>query len=314
MDFHLEFPLPHFPRKINYEQHLFFMGSCFAEEMAERLCRYKFSITSNPSGILYNPSSIALSLRRYISNDHLAIEDLFFANECWNSWEHHSRFSSPDQTDTLQKINREISAANLALKNSSWIFITLGSAFQYKKLADGKVVANCHKAAQKVFSKEMLSADAIINEYTQVINDLKSFNPGLNIVFTLSPVRYLRDGIVENSLSKAVLLQAVHALAANPGVYYFPSYELVMDDLRDYRFYKTDLVHPNEMALDYVFDKFAGVMLDDSSQQLLAEIKEIVKASEHRPFNENTEAHKKFLSSLSEKKERLKNKHPFLGF
>lgn len=306
MNFHLQFPIQPFTQKINYSQKSLFLGSCFAENIGELMQEHKFKTTINPHGILYNPSSIAVALRSYLKNDWLTEKELFYANECWNSWEHQSRFSNPDKQKCLAEINKSISEAHVALKNADWLHITFGSAFIYKR--DSQVVGNCHKQPQKEFVKTMLSTNEIVEEYKLLIKELIAFNPKLKIVFTISPVRYVRDGVVENNLSKARLIDAVHQMESKT-VFYFPSYELIIDDLRDYRFYKEDLVHPNEQAIAYVFEKFSNSNFDSSALQLLSSVKEIIAAKNHKPFHLETDSNKKFKSAFLErcKKMQLEN-------
>lgn len=309
MNFHLQFPISVFPEKINYTHSSLFMGSCFAENIGSLLEKYKFKVQVNPNGILYNPLSIVAALRRYIENDQMKEGDLFFANECWNSWEHHSRFSDPDKQQCLSRINDAINSAHHFLKNAEWLYITFGSAFVYEK--NGKKVANCHKQPQKGFDKKLITASEIIKEYKHLISALKIFNPSLKIVFTISPVRYIRDGVVENNLSKAKLIEAVHFLAGE-NVLYFPAYELMMDDLRDYRFYKADMVHPNEQAIGYIFDKLKATAFSEETHPLFEKIKEILAAKEHKVFYAGSEAHEKFKARYYDRCLDLNSAHPSL--
>lgn len=313
MNFHLEFPISPFPEKLNYSGKLLFTGSCFAENIGKKLQEAKFNTLINPNGILYNPLSLAVSLNRYIKHDLLKENELFFANECWNSWEHHSRFSHPDKNNCLQEINRSITDAHFHLKESEWLFITFGSAFSYS-LNEGNIpVANCHKVPQKEFTKSLLNVDEIITTYDALFSDLKKLNPGSNIVLTVSPVRYIRDGVVENNLSKSILIQSVHRLVEkHDHVFYFPAYELVIDDLRDYRFFNSDLVHPNEQAIDYVFDKLMETSFTEETKSLYKKILEIRNAMEHRPFNENAASHMKFKSTYEERCIQLKKEFNYL--
>jgi hypothetical protein len=181
-------------------------------------------------------------------------------------------------------------------------------------LNDGNIpVGNCHKVPQKNFKKELMKSDQMLTEYRELVADLKKMNPGLNIILTVSPVRYIRDGVVENNLSKAVLIQLVHELAKeNEHIFYFPAYELVIDDLRDYRFYDTDLVHPNEQAIDYVFEKFVSASFNESATEIFEKMKEIITAGSHRPFNPDSEGHRKFMKAFVEKCEQLQKQFPFL--
>lgn len=314
MNFHLEFPISAFKDKISYEDKILMMGSCFSENIGERMKKFKLDADINPNGILYNPAAINTALKRYINNKILVEKDLFYANETWNSWEHHSKFSNPDKQICLDEINNKIEASHLRLKEGKWLFITFGSAFAYKNNNEKIVVGNCHKIPQKEFTKSLLSVESIVEEYSLLFEQMKIFNPSLNVVFTISPVRYIRDGIVENNLSKSVLIQAVHKLTESfSNVFYFPAYELVMDDLRDYRFYNSDLVHPNGQAIDYVFEKLLDVAFNNENKSLFEKIKDIVAAGEHRPFNESLESHKIFRKNYLKKCIELDKQFPFLN-
>jgi hypothetical protein len=314
MDFHLEFTPKPFDIKINHQQNLLLIGSCFTEQIGTKLANHKFAVLDNPNGILFNPSSIAKSISSYINNKQYTETDLFYQNECWNSWEHHSRFSHPDMEKCLQGINESQSKANEFLKNADWLLITLGSAFVYE-LENKEVVANCHKVPTDKFTKLLLAADEVFTSLQTTIEKTVAFNPKLKIIFTISPVRHLRDGFVENNRSKATLVQAVHQLTEkNSNCFYFPAYELVIDDLRDYRFFAEDMVHPNYAATNYVWEKFIAACIDEPSQQLMKEIAVIVAAKNHKPFNPTSEQHKKFLQTNLEKVKKLQHQFDYIDF
>jgi len=311
MNFHLQFPIPAFSEKLNYNQQSIFVGSCFSENIGELMKRYKFNCIINPNGILYNPYSISKAINRYIENKTLNDNDLFFSNEQWNSWEHHSCYSANDKAVCLKQINDSIQATHSYLKNTDWLFITWGSAFVYRNIETEKLVSNCHKVPQKRFEKQILSAQEIVSDYQLLLNKLKQLYPNLKIVFTVSPVRYVRDGVVENNLSKAHLISAVHKLINEfDYAYYFPAYEIVIDELRDYRFYKSDLVHPSEQAVEYVFEKLKNTLLDEQAIATFEKIKEIIKAKEHLPFNKDSLEFKKFKQIFLEKCNQLSNQFP----
>jgi GSCFA family len=314
MDFHLEFTPKPFDIKINHQHKLLLIGSCFTEQIGSKLSNHKFSVLDNPNGILFNPVSICKSISSYIDNKQYTEADLFYRNECWNSWEHHSRFSKPDIEECLNGINESQSKANTFLKNAGWLLITLGSAFVYE-LENKEVVANCHKVPTDKFIKRLLTVEDVFAGLQQMIEKTKAFNPGINIIFTISPVRHLRDGFVENNRSKATLIQAVHRLTEkNSNCFYFPAYELVIDDLRDYRFFAEDMVHPNYAATNYVWEKFIATCIDEPSQQLMKEIAVIVAAKNHKPFNPVSEQHKKFLQTNLEKVKKLQLQFPYINF
>ncbi len=314
MKFKLEFDIASFAEKIESDDKLFFAGSCFSENIASLYEKYKFDVISNTHGILYNPHSIAVSLNECIDKKVFTEADLFSANEVWNSFHHHSRFSDPNVQKCLHEINNQIATAHEQLKKAKHIFITFGSAFVYKHIESKKLVGNCHKIPQKQFEKLLLSKEEIIEQYKTVLNKLKTINPSLNVIFTVSPVRYIRDGVSENNLSKAILLQAVHELVSTQEhCNYFPSYEIVNDELRDYRFFEEDMVHPNELAIDYVWERLSGVCFSERTKELITDLNSILNAVSHRPFNEQSEAHKKFKETQLRKCEDLRAKFPHLN-
>ena len=312
MDFHLEFFPKAFDTKISHQQKLLLIGSCFTEQIGNKLTQHKFNVLDNPNGILFNPVSIARSVSTYIQNKQYREDELFYQNECWNSWEHHSRFSHPDKTTCLQMINGSQSMANQFLKEADWLLVTLGSAFVYE--TDDKVVANCHKVPTDKFDKKLLTIDEVVSTLQIMQSALLKFNPGIKIIYTISPVRHLRDGFVENNRSKAALINAVHRLVEDNGnAFYFPAYELVIDDLRDYRFYAEDMVHPNYAATNYVWEKFIAACIDEPSQRLMSAIAIIVAAKNHKPFNPTSDQHKKFLQINLEKVKKIREQHPYIN-
>jgi len=314
MDFRLEFTPRPFEVKIKHQHALLLVGSCFTEQIGTKLSNHKFTVLDNPHGILFNPVSITRSVSSYIHNRQYTAGDLFYQNESWNSWEHHSRFSHPDAATCLQVINESQNRAHTFLQKADWLLLTLGSAFVYE-LENKAVVANCHKVPTDKFHKRLLSAAEIVEGMQQLITDVQAFNPDINIIFTISPVRHLRDGFVENNRSKATLIQAVHALVdRNACCFYFPAYELIIDDLRDYRFFAEDMVHPNYAATSYVWEKFIVACIDEPSQQLMKEIAVIVAARNHKPFNPTSQQHKKFLQTNVEKVKKLQQQFAYINF
>lgn len=327
MDFHLEFTPKPFSIKIDHQQKLLLVGSCFTENIGSKLKRYKFEIFENPNGILFNPISITNSIGSYITNKQYTDADLFYQNECWNSWNHHSRFSHPDKDTCLEQINLSQQRAHDFLKNADWILVTLGSAFAYtlhfsdetlvgnRVGREGDVVANCHKVPTDKFKKKLLTVEEINEALVKMIHELSVFNPTLKIIFTISPVRHLREGFVENNRSKAGLMQAVHSIVdTDKKCFYFPAFELVIDDLRDYRFYAEDMVHPNYSATNYVWDKFIAACIDEPTQTLMKEINSINAATSHKPFNSTSNQHRNFLQINLNKVNELSSKYPYIDF
>jgi hypothetical protein len=307
--------------RVDYRDKIMLTGSCFTEHIGNSLSELKFSVLQNPNGILFDPRSVCNSLISYIDNKLYKKEDLFPLNEVWNSWEHHSRFSNIDANECLRTINHAQQQAHDFLKKADWLIITLGSSFSYRLTDDaekagslkGDGVANCHRAPSQWFNKYLLETDETIALIDSAYHRLIQFNPKLKIIFTISPVRHIRDGVIENNRSKARLIEAVHQMVNKfPGLYYFPAYELVIDVLRDYRFYDIDMVHPNYPATEFVMEKFREYFIDENSQQLMEEVRKIVIARKHKPFQPHTNAHKAFLKTHFEKTKELQSTHSFL--
>jgi hypothetical protein len=313
MQFHLNFPVAPLSTAIQYKQELLLMGSCFAEEMGGKLQEHRFNTLINPHGILYNPLSITSALTSYLDGKVYTREDLFQHNDTWNSWEHHSRFSGLTPEATLENINSMQAKAVQSIDNADWLILTLGSAHAYVLKENSRLVGNCHKVPAGNFYKRLLTVDEVVTALDNVMHRLFFRNKKINILFTVSPVRYIRDGVVENNLSKAILLQAVHHLVNKFNrLFYFPAYELVIDDLRDYRFYKADLVHPNELAISYVWEQVIKACISEGSQALLHQIADINRAAHHRPFNPESSQHQQFLRTYGAKVKQLMAEHPEL--
>lgn len=299
---------------INYRNKILLVGSCFTEHIGNHLADVKFNVLQNPNGILFDPYSVCNSLVSYIHNKQYTAEDLFQLNEGWHSWQHHSRFSKPNKEDSLRLINESQKTAHQFLKETDWLIITLGSSFIYKLAESGTPVANCHKAQPQTFHKHLLTIEEIVTKFDETIHQLFQFNNHLKIIFTISPVRHLRDGVVENNRSKARLIESVHHLVNKFNrLYYFPAYELVIDVLRDYRFYDIDLAHPNYAATQFVLDKFFENCIDEEARQLSEEIRKLVIARNHKPFNAESNQHKQFLHSQLVKTKQLQERYPFLN-
>lgn len=322
MDLLINIDLKKLPEPISYHDRIMLMGSCFTEHIGNALGELKFAILQNPNGILFGPDSVCKSLLSYTQNKKYTRKDIFLLNEVWNSWHHHSRFSNIDPDECLRFINTSQQAAHEFLLKADWLIITLGSSFAYRLTQEadpaaeiiGNRVANCHRAPASWFTKEMLETDNIKYMLEDCLKQLKQFNPALKFLFTVSPVRHIRDGVVENNLSKARLIESVHYIVNKfESAFYFPAYELVIDVLRDYRFYDIDLVHPNYAATEFVLEKFSTTCINEESQQLMQEIKKIVIARKHKAFQPDTKAHQQFLISHFEKVRNLKAKYSFLN-
>jgi hypothetical protein len=321
MKFRTEFDIKKLEQSITHQSKLMLVGSCFTENIGEKLRKHKFEVYENPNGILFNPVSVSEAIINVIECKEYTADDLFNYNEGWHSWQHHSRFSDITVEDALQKINTTTKEANTFLKKADYILITLGSAWIYT-LTDkalnakvGTVAANNHKAPADWFDKRLLRVDQAILVLATMLDRLGAFNPDIKIIFTISPVRHLREGAINNNRSKAVLIQAVHDLLERLGkLYYFPAYELVIDDLRDYRFFAEDLVHPNYYATQYVWEKFVDSCISEDSKKLMQDIAEINNAFNHKPFNATSNQHKNFLKSYYDKVNQLQKQHNYLDF
>lgn len=325
MKWMLDITIPPLNPPITYKDKIMVMGSCFTEHIGKALSEYKFQVQQNPNGILFGTDSVCRSLKRYVRNEPYTEHDLFYLNEVWNSWDHHSRFSGTDKIEVLKKINAFQANAHTFLKQAQWVIVTLGSSFSYRLmesvvpqqsmlgLKEGYPVANCHRAPQQWFDKDMMTIEEMIALLDNTYHQLRIFNPSIKFIFTISPVRHIRDGVVENNLSKARLLEAVHHIVNKfEGAYYFPAYELVIDVLRDYRFYDVDLIHPNYAATEYVLEKFIGACIEQAAHPVMEEVRKIVLALSHKPFFPETQAHKQFVEVIKAKITALEQQHPYL--
>lgn len=289
------------PTPLQVESKVYFAGSCFAENIATKMHQLRMKILLNPFGIIYNPIALADMLHMQINNKQIPIADLFAVNGVYQNWHFHSKLGDVNPEAALQNMQHAIWQGHQFLPTANYLIITLGTAFVYE-LPDGKIVANNHKMPAGNFTKRLLAVDEITVAWNAILAELKLINPNLIVIFTISPVRHMRDGVVENNLSKATLIQSVHKIiAANTECYYFPAYELMMDDLRDYRFYAADMIHPNQVAIDYIWERFVSAYTskDFGDFQLAMEILNAAKA--HQPFHPNSEAHLLFKQQQLEK-------------
>lgn len=300
--------------KIDYRDKILLVGSCFTEHIGDSLADLKFQVMQNPNGIVFDPSTVASSITSYIENKKYSAGELVQLNELWQSWQHHSRYSGMERDEVLDAINHSQQQAHVFLHSARWLIITLGTSFSYRLADTAMPVANCHRAPSAWFNKHMMSIDETITALDTMMYRLFQFNPSINIIFTVSPVRHIRDGVIDNNRSKARLLEAVHHLVNKfPRLYYFPAYELVIDVLRDYRFYDIDLVHPNFQATQFVIEHFMNHYVNESSVTLSKEIEKIMIAKKHKPFQPDTDAHKNFLKLHAERTKNLMSNYPFLS-
>ncbi|MFA8451597.1 MAG: GSCFA domain-containing protein [Bacteroidales bacterium] len=287
------------------------MGSCFTENIGNKLDYYLFNTTLNPFGILYNPNSIAICLEKLIQNTKFEEKDLCFSNNLYFSFFHHSRFSAETKEACLSDINSSIKSGATALKGASHLIITFGTSWAYKHLEKDCIISNCHKQPSSLFERQFINSEDIYIHWNELIKNIKKSNPQLKIIFTISPIRHIKDGLTQNSLSKANLITAVHKIIANnKDTFYFPSFEIMMDDLRDYRFYDDDFVHPNQLAVDYIWECFQKTWIDNSSISLFKTIDQFQKAISHRAFFSETPSHQSFLKKTLNKVKVFQKEYP----
>ncbi|MEL1253073.1 GSCFA domain-containing protein [Flavobacterium sp. DGU38] len=319
MQFRTQIPISKSNNPIDYNSKVLSIGSCFAENMADKFDYFKFQNVINPFGIIFNPVSIEKLFRRVCELDFYQEKDVFFHNERWHSYEVHSDLSNSDRQELLETLNKAITETNKKLKEATHIIITYGTSWIYKNLEREEIVANCHKVPQKQFSKELLSAEVIQKSIQNTIDLIQTLNPDINFIFTVSPVRHIKDGFVENQLSKSHLFTALHQVLKTHNSQlithnYFPSYEIMMDELRDYRFYTEDMLHPNQIAIDYIWKLFSENYVSEGSFLIMKEVDEIQKSLRHRSFNPDSDQHQKFLAKLQQKINLLKEKLPHITF
>ncbi|MFK2821189.1 GSCFA domain-containing protein [Flavobacteriaceae sp. LMIT009] len=301
--------------QISYDSNLLLLGSCFAENIGCKLEYFKFQSSVNPFGILFHPIAIEKLILKAINEENFTEEDIFYLNERWHCFNAHSSLSANSKEELLESLNKALNTLNQQLNNSTHIIITLGSAWVYRYIETNSIVTNCHKVPQKKFIKELLSVEDIVESLDSIVSLVKNVNADASIVFTVSPVRHLKDGFVENNRSKSHLLSAVHQVVEPRRVlYYFPSYEIMMDELRDYRFYEEDMIHPNALAIDYIWERFKEVCISEQSFSTMDDVETIQKGLSHKPFNPESEQHQKFLANLEKKRENIQNQFPFISF
>ena len=313
MNFRTQVELPEKQIEILHSAKMMLFGSCFVENIGNLLAENKFRCDVNPFGVLYNPMSIATALRQILEGRVYREEDLFAAHGMWHSWMHHSDFSADSPEECLSRINSRLEKASRELMQADWLVMTWGTAYVYLREENGEVVGNCHKMPDKTFRRLRQNAETFVEECRSVLEKCREANPELKVLITVSPIRHAKDGMHDNQLSKATLLLAADELCRTcPGCYYFPSYEILMDELRDYRFYADDMLHPSQMAVEYIWECFGRCYFSKETQAVMKEWGEVKKALEHRPFNPESEAYRRFLSQIVLKIVRLKEKFPYL--
>lgn len=300
---------------ISYESNVLLLGSCFSENIGDQLSHYKFDSVQNPFGILFHPKAIEQLITNAINKKNYSEEDIFLLNERWHCFEAHSSLSDSNQEILLKNLNSGIQLIHHQLLHASHIFITLGTAWVYRQIDSGTIVANCHKVPQKKFLKELLPISEIAESLKAMVALIKSVNKKVSIIFTVSPVRHLKDGLTQNQLSKSHLISAIHQVVDGGRTStYFPSYEIMMDELRDYRFYKEDMIHPNTTAIQYIWNRFMEVWVDTNAEVIMKRVDKIQNGLAHKPFNPNSEAHQQFLKGIDDQIKTLQKTYPHILF
>lgn len=309
MDFTTKITIPPLPEacRLSYKTPVMSMGSCFAAHLQEKFAYYRLPFFTHPFGTLFHPLAIERSLERVCKGQPFTEADFFLQDDLWLSFELHSQWANPSLPALLALLNQQMAFLQEALSQTSLIVVTLGTAWVYEHLDTGNIVANCHKQPQTLFKKQLLSLPVIKASLEHIVALVREQQPAIKVIFTVSPVRHLKDGAIENQLSKSLLHCAIHELLGTDspkkaeGLFYFPSYEILMDELRDYRFYKEDMLHPTQQAVQYVWERFSEVCFTPEAQLLMQEVAAIQRALAHRPFNPEGEKHQKFLTSLQQK-------------
>jgi hypothetical protein len=310
MKFRTPIEIPESRFKLNHSTPALMLGSCFIENIGDKLHYYKFPFMTNPFGVLYNPFSIKNAIEIISGKQNINEQIIHEYNERWFSFYHDTSFSSRYKEELMQHINKTNQEAANYLKKASFLIITFGTSWVFRHVEKDMIVANCHKLPSKFFKRELLSPEEIINDYISLIEEIHKLNPDIDITFTVSPIRHWRDGAVENQLSKATLIYSIHKIIEHfPEIEYFPSYEIVMDELRDYRFYAEDMIHLNKTAIDYIWERFSESYISKSAQSLMNEVEKIQKAKHHRPFNPASPEYQKLIDKQIENINQLSKKH-----
>ena len=315
MQFTTKIPINRFQNTISYESKIWSLGSCFAENISEKFNYFKFQNISNPFGIIFNPVSLEKLVNRIVNQIAFTEKDIFLHNDLWHCYEVHSELSNPDKEVFLNTLNKILTVTHSQIDLLTHCLITYGTSWVYRNNASGEIVANCHKVPQKQFTKELLSVETIEKSITNIVSLVHQINKKVQFIFTVSPVRHIKDGFVENNISKANLISALHSslfhlLTSS----YFPSYEILLDELRDYRFYKEDMLHPNQVAIDYIWKRFRESTISENAFEIITEVETIQKALAHKPFNPDSESHLKFIENTQRKISNLQSRLPHVKF
>ena len=312
MNLTTEVPLPSSPDKITFATPVMFLGSCFANEIGYRMASGKLPVLTNPHGTLFNPFSVARAIDRFLSSHLYTADDIYLHQNRYMSLDHHTAFSSYERDVLIERLNEVSRSASSFIRKASFLFVTFGTSQVYTLNESGTIVANCHKLPSSLFTRRQATSAEVAGRWKETLDRLYELNPGLKVWFTVSPVRHLGDGAHASQLSKAHLLLAAEELLAHPAVGgYFPAYEIFMDELRDYRFYASDMVHPSETAIDVIWEKFSRVFIDSPVQRLWSEAERITRAMAHRITGGKRET-APFAGAMLQRISDLNDKAPYI--
>lgn len=312
--FYTSISIPNSGQTINYQDNIITLGSCFSNNIGSKLKNAYFNIHTNPFGVLYNPVSIQNAIELLTSTSHFDKQDIFLHHSLWHSFSHDSSFSDVDKDECLQNLNKRLDEARTFFSHSSWVIITFGTAWVFEYKNTRKVVSNCHKLPAEQFVRKRLTAQEISEAYIALLAQLKKLNPDLKVIFTVSPIRHWKDGAHENNVSKSILLLAVDEIVnSSPDTYYFPAYEIQLDELRDYRYYASDMLHPSDVAVNYIWERFAETYFDAETLKLKKRLEHLSADLAHRPLFPESEEYTLFLSTIEKRKQSIIADYPFLS-
>lgn len=305
MNFRTEIIPPESENKINHKDKVLFIGSCFTENVGNRFVKSGFDTNINPFGIIYNPLSICECLNRVAENKHFVEDELIKVGDFWKSYSHHGDFRSVNKEECLQMINSSIDNSHSFLTDARFVVLTLGTAWTYWLKEESRLLANCHKLPSNLIERRLCDCETIVEALVSSFELCRRKNPQLTFVLTISPIRHWKEGYRDNMLSKSVLHIAVDRFCEKTSSIYFPSYEILLDDLRDYRFYDKDMLHPNAVAVDYIWEKFRQTFFSEETERLSDDFNRLNAMLNHRPFNPESEEYKKHLNKAEKLKEEL---------
>jgi hypothetical protein len=305
-----------YPFGLDYSTHTLFIGSCFTENIGGIMSERKFPVLINPFGVVYNPKSVKLVLNRIIEGSPYSESELTHHNGLWLSLDHHTSFSNIDREECISTINFWLKKSYEFWKNTQCLVITFGTARVYYLNKTDLPVANCHKISAKEFTNRLLSVNEIVTEWRNLLHKIIAAKPNVKIIFTVSPIRHWKDGAEGNQISKSTLILAIKQLTDlfPNNAYYFPAYEIMMDDLRDYRYFTDDMLHPTPLAINYIWEKFKNSLIHANAQKFSLEVEKIIQALNHRPFNPNTQEYKRFVEATLNKIDTIIKANPNINF